>query len=50
MITSTANPHIKAIRKLNDSKERSLTQVFLTEGLRVVGQAVDSKSENIEFI
>ncbi len=50
MITSTANPHIKAIRKLNDSKERSLTQTFLAEGLRVVGQAVDSQAEILEFI
>lgn len=50
MITSTANPHIKAIRKLNDSKERSLTQTFLAEGLRVVGQAVDSQAEILELI
>ena len=42
MISSTSNPRIKAIRKLADSKERSATNTFLAEGLRVVGQAVDS--------
>lgn len=42
MITSTSNQRIKAIRKLADPKERSVTNTFLAEGLRVVGQAVDS--------
>ena len=50
MITSPANPHIKAIRKLNDRKEREQTGLFLTEGLRVVGQALESDFEVIELI
>lgn len=50
MITSTANPHIKSIRKLNDSKERGLTNTFLAEGLRVVGQAFDSHAQILELI
>ncbi|MEL7625780.1 MAG: RNA methyltransferase [Anaerolineaceae bacterium] len=45
MITSTSNPHIKSIRKLADPKERTATQTFLAEGLRVVGQAVDSNAD-----
>lgn len=50
MITSAANPHIKTIRKLNDRKEREQTGLFLTEGLRVVGQALESDFEIIELI
>ena len=45
MITSTSNPHIKSLRKLTDSKERAATNTFLAEGLRVVGQAVDSGAQ-----
>lgn len=45
MISSTSNPRIKAIRKLVDSKERAATNTFLAEGLRVVGQAVDSDAK-----
>ncbi len=45
MISSTSNPRIKAIRKLADSKERTATNTFLAEGLRVVGQAVDSGAQ-----
>lgn len=50
MITSTSNPHIKAVRKLSESKERAATGIFLVEGLRVVGQAFDSKAQVIELI
>ena len=50
MITSPANPHIKTIRKLIDRKEREQTGLFLTEGLRVVGQALESDFEIIELI
>lgn len=45
MITSTSNPHIKSLRKLTDSKERAATNTYLAEGLRVVGQAVDSGAQ-----
>ena len=50
MITSTSNPHIKAIRKLSDVNERAVTGNFLAEGLRVVGQAFESHAEIVEFI
>ena len=42
MITSLSNPTIVAIRKLHLLKERRESQLFLAEGLRVVGQALDS--------
>lgn len=50
MITSTSNPRIKAIRKLGESKERAATNTFLAEGLRVVGQAVDSGAQIHELL
>jgi len=40
-ITSTANPHIKEIRKLRDRKERQQSGLFFMEGLRIVGEALD---------
>ncbi len=40
MITSTANPTIKFIRKLADRKERQQSGLFFVEGLRIVGEAV----------
>lgn len=50
MITSPSNARIKQIRKLADSKGRSTTNTFLAEGLRVVGQAVDSGAQILELI
>ncbi len=50
MISSTSNPRIKAIRKLADSKERAANNTFLAEGLRVVGQAVDSGAQIQELL
>jgi TrmH family RNA methyltransferase len=41
IITSSANPQIKAIRKLRDRKERAQTGLFLAEGLRICGEAVE---------
>jgi TrmH family RNA methyltransferase len=41
MITSTANPTIKQIRKLAERKERQQTGLFYVEGLRIVGEAFD---------
>lgn len=49
MITSTANPSIKEIRKLRERKERQLTGTYYIEGLRIVGEAVD-RGETIEKI
>jgi len=39
MITSSANPTIKQIRKLRDRKERQQTGLFYAEGLRIVIEA-----------
>jgi RNA methyltransferase, TrmH family len=39
MITSSANPTIKMIRKLRDRKERAKSGLFYIEGLRLVGEA-----------
>ncbi len=46
LITSTANPAIKAIRKLSDRKYRQQTNTCLIEGLRVVGEAMQT---NVQF-
>lgn len=50
MISSLSNPHLKAIRKLADAKERTASGTFLAEGLRVVGQAVDSDAKFVELL
>ncbi len=42
MITSTANPTIKQIRRLRDRKERQQSGCFYLEGLHIVGEAVAS--------
>ena len=42
MITSTSNPTVKHIRKLMDRKERQLSGLFYLEGLRIVGEAIQS--------
>ncbi len=39
MITSSANPRIKQIRKLRDRKERQESGLFYAEGLRIVIEA-----------
>lgn len=41
MITSHANPAIKTIRSLRDKKARAETGLFLIEGLRIVGEALE---------
>jgi TrmH family RNA methyltransferase len=42
MITSSANERIKQIRKLQERKERLESGLFYLEGLRIVGEALDS--------
>ncbi|HWR65964.1 MAG TPA: RNA methyltransferase [Bellilinea sp.] len=49
MITSTANPTIKFIRKLADRKERLQTGLFFVEGLRIVGEALQ-KGWEVEIL
>lgn len=41
IITSSANPRIKQIRKLRDRKERQETGLFYLEGLRIVAEAAE---------
>ena len=50
MITSLSNSTIVAIRKLHNLKDRRATGLFLAEGLRVVGQALDSGAEIRQLI
>ena len=50
MITSLSNPTIVSIRKLLKPKDRRTTGLFLAEGLRVVGQALDSGAEIRQLI
>ena len=50
MITSLSNSTIVAIRKLHRLKDRRATGLFLAEGLRVVGQALDSGAEIRQLI
>lgn len=45
MITSCANPRIKAIRKLRERKERQASQLSYVEGLRLVIEAVHLRAE-----
>lgn len=45
MITSNTNPKIKLLRSLKMAKFRQETGLFLAEGLRLVGQAFDSKAD-----
>jgi TrmH family RNA methyltransferase len=50
MITSSANDHIKALRKLDQPKERRSSGTFLAEGLKAVGQAFDSNASILELL
>ncbi len=45
MITSTANPNVKSVRKLRDRKERQTSGLFYCEGLRIVGDAFDHNAD-----
>ncbi len=42
IITSFANPKVKAIRKLEEKKHRQATGEFFIEGLRTVGEAIQT--------
>ncbi|MBW6466623.1 MAG: RNA methyltransferase [Brevefilum sp.] len=44
MITSFSNPKVKAIRKLEDKKYRSTSGEFFIEGLRTVGEAIQTSA------
>ena len=49
MITSTANPTIKAIRRLADRRERQQSGLFFVEGLRSVGEVIQ-KGWDIQWL
>ncbi len=49
VISSTANPFVKRVRKLRDRKERAQEGVFYAEGLRIVAEAAD-RPERIETL
>jgi TrmH family RNA methyltransferase len=44
-ITSTANPNIKALRKLQDRKGRQESGCFYVEGLKLVGDALEKNAD-----
>lgn len=44
MITSSANPTVKQIRKLRERKERQSSGMFYAEGLRIVAEAVQQNA------
>ncbi len=50
MITSFGNPKIKAIRKLEQKKYRQETGAFFIEGLRTVGEAVQTGAPIEAFV
>jgi RNA methyltransferase, TrmH family len=45
MITSSANEHIKDIRRLQDRKGRAESGLFYLEGLRIVGEAFEAGAQ-----
>ncbi len=45
IITSFSNPKIKAIRKLEDKKYRDASDTFFIEGLRIVGEAIQTGAQ-----
>lgn len=49
LITSRQNPKIKLIRLLGQRKQRQEQGVFVAEGIRHVGEAIESQAE-IEFL
>ncbi len=44
-LTNPRNPHLKQVRKLQQRKEREATGLFVVEGIRPVGEALDAKAE-----
>ncbi|MCJ7624895.1 MAG: RNA methyltransferase [Anaerolineaceae bacterium] len=47
MISSSANPQIKQIRKLRELKERQKTGLYYIEGIRIVAEAIQQQA-NLE--
>jgi len=45
LISSTQNPHIKQIKSLSSRKNRKQTGLYFIEGIRLVGEAVQLKTD-----
>lgn len=43
VVTSLTNPTVKAVRALHARKEREASGLFLAEGLKIIGEALDSR-------
>jgi len=43
VVTSLTNPAVKAVRALHARKDRETTGLFLAEGLKIVGEALESR-------
>jgi TrmH family RNA methyltransferase len=50
VISSASNPHIKAIRALRTRKGRAEQGTFFVEGLRIVGEAVQTGAEIVQIV
>ncbi len=50
VISSVNNPHIKAIRALRTRKGRAEQGTFFVEGLRIVGEAVQTGAEIVQIV
>jgi TrmH family RNA methyltransferase len=44
-LTNPRNPHLKQVRKLQQRKEREATGLFVVEGIRPVGEALEARAE-----
>lgn len=44
-LTNPRNPHVKQVRKLHQRKEREATGLFVVEGIRHVGEAIEAKAD-----
>lgn len=49
LISSRQNPKIKQIRSLSNRKQRQMQGVFVVEGIRHVGEAIEARAE-IEYV
>jgi RNA methyltransferase, TrmH family len=48
-LTNPRNPHLKQVRKLQQRKEREATGLFVVEGIRHVGEAIEAKAD-VQYI
>jgi TrmH family RNA methyltransferase len=48
-LTNPRNPHVKQVRKLQQRKEREATGLFVVEGIRHVGEAIEAQAD-VQYI